>query len=96
MAGRGLVPIANANTQRRTIAMPACHYGDQPEPQSAGPDHADGSRAWDGGGSSHRMGIRGRITTWDVSCPEGLKAGCGLYRFARTPEVRILLFPEEK
>jgi len=42
------------------------------------------------------MGIRGRITTWDVSCPEGLKAGCGLYRFARTPEVRILLFPEEK
>jgi len=26
----------------------------------------------------------------------GLKAGDWLYRFARTPEVRILLFPEEK
>jgi len=65
MAGRGLVPSDDANTQRRTIAMGLGIPATSPSSNQPGQitlmvleremaaDHADGSRTWDGGRSSH-------------------------------------------
>ena len=100
MAGRGLVPSDDANTQRRTIAMglgiPATSPSSNQPGQITLMVLERGMAADLPTTRSRHEDVRTHHYLGCQSPGGGLKAGDWLYRFARTPEVRILLFPEEK